>query len=171
MHTSQRLTLRPVTPEDAKDLFAIYGDPATNLFNPAGPFPNQTYADQTLDKWIAHWQQHGFGYWALTLTGSDEVVGFGGLTVRQVNQQDFINLGYRFATVAWGKGLATEFATWAIDFGFQQLAMTEISATVRENHLASQKVLSKAGMQCTGMILDVEGFQPSLFYTLSRGGA
>lgn len=46
--------------------------------------------------------------------------------------------------------------------------MTEISATVRENHLASQKVLIKAGMRCTGMILDVEGFQPSLFFTVRQ---
>ncbi|MEN4888020.1 GNAT family N-acetyltransferase [Erwinia billingiae] len=168
MHSSPRLTLRPVTSADAQALFAIYGDPATNLFNPAGPFSSQQVADEVLDKWLAHWQQFGFGNWALTLTGSDEVIGFGGLTVRQVNQQDFINLGYRFSTVAWGKGLATEFARWAVDFGFRQLGMTEISATVRENHLASQKVLIKAGMRCTGMILDVEGFQPSLFFTVRQ---
>lgn len=104
MHSSQRLTLRPVISADAQALFAIYGDPATNLFNPAGPFSSQQVADEVLDKWLAHWQQFGFGNWALTLTGSDEVIGFGGLTVRQVNQQDFINLGYRFSTVAWEKG-------------------------------------------------------------------
>ncbi|HGY3899768.1 TPA: GNAT family N-acetyltransferase, partial [Klebsiella aerogenes] len=36
---STRLYLRPVTKFDLDDLFRIYGDPATNTFNPAGPYP------------------------------------------------------------------------------------------------------------------------------------
>lgn len=44
---SERLTLRPVTKSDVDDLFRIYGDPATDTFNPAGPYPNQTHARQS----------------------------------------------------------------------------------------------------------------------------
>ncbi|HEN1476636.1 TPA: GNAT family N-acetyltransferase [Klebsiella pneumoniae] len=54
------------------------------------------------------------------------------------------NLGYRLSTEAWGKGLATEFAIYAIKFGFDVIKLTEISAVVRENHLASQKVLQSS---------------------------
>lgn len=34
---THRLRLRPVMAEDVVDLYRIYGDPATNTFNPAGP--------------------------------------------------------------------------------------------------------------------------------------
>ena len=39
-----RLRLRPVTESDVDDLFRIYGSPATNTFNPAGPYPNRAHA-------------------------------------------------------------------------------------------------------------------------------
>ncbi|MCD8672342.1 GNAT family N-acetyltransferase, partial [Klebsiella pneumoniae] len=35
-----RLYLRRVNASDIDDLFRIYGDPATNTFNPAGPYPD-----------------------------------------------------------------------------------------------------------------------------------
>ncbi|WP_412034002.1 GNAT family N-acetyltransferase [Rahnella victoriana] len=59
-------------------------------------------------------------------------------------------LGYRFATSAWGKGLATEFASASLNTGMEKLGITRISATVRENHLASQRVLQKIGMEKVG---------------------
>lgn len=58
LYTS-RLLLRPVAQEDLGDLFAIYGDPATNTFNPAGPYPDIAYTQTVLDRWLAHWQSTG----------------------------------------------------------------------------------------------------------------
>jgi hypothetical protein len=34
---ASRLIYRQPQPEDVQRLFAIFGDPQTNLFNPAGP--------------------------------------------------------------------------------------------------------------------------------------
>ncbi|WP_239685789.1 GNAT family N-acetyltransferase, partial [Enterobacter roggenkampii] len=45
-----RLYLRPVTESDLDDLFRIYGDPATNTFNPAGPYPDIKHAKNVLGK-------------------------------------------------------------------------------------------------------------------------
>ncbi|HBR7649136.1 GNAT family N-acetyltransferase [Klebsiella pneumoniae] len=77
------------------------------------------------------------------------------------------NLGYRLSTEAWGKGLATEFAIYAIKFGFDVIKLTEISAVVRENHLASQKVLQKSGLRYVKEIHDVKDAPPSLLYSIS----
>ncbi len=68
---------------------------------------------------------------------------------------------------AWGKGLATEFAIYAIKFGFDVIKLTEISAVVRENHLASQKVLQKSGLRYVKEIHDVKDAPPSLLYSIS----
>lgn len=64
---THRLHLRPVMASDVDDLYRIYGDPATNTFNPAGPYPNIDYAEVVLRRWLAHWQTHGFGNWAISM--------------------------------------------------------------------------------------------------------
>ena len=148
---TSRLLLRPVADADLYSLFAIYGDPQTNLFNPRGPLPDRAAAQEKLSGWLREWPEHGFGHWAITLNHKpDEVIGFGGLGVREGYENHRVFLGYRFATTAWGKGLATEFASVALNTGFEKLGIPLISATVRENHLASQRVLEKIGMQKVG---------------------
>ncbi|WP_228288804.1 GNAT family N-acetyltransferase, partial [Klebsiella quasipneumoniae] len=106
---THRLRLRPVMAEDVADLYRIYGDPATNTFNPAGPYPDIDYASTVIQRWLAHWHDRGFGNWAISARDAPEkIIGFGGLTIRRYNDVTLNNLGYRFATEAWGKGLATE---------------------------------------------------------------
>ncbi|MHB5218523.1 aldo/keto reductase [Klebsiella pneumoniae] len=121
--------LRPVISSDLNDLFKIYGDPATNTFNPAGPYPNIDHAKMVMNRWLDHWQTHSFGNWAISpLTNPEKIIGFGGLGIRNYDDIVINNLGYRLSTEAWGKGLATEFAIYAIKFGFDVIKLTEISA-------------------------------------------
>lgn len=163
---TNRLYLRPVLVSDVTDLFKIYGDPATNTFNPAGPYPDIDYAKTVLHRWLDHWQIHGFGNWAISPCDKPEkIIGFGGLSIRSYNDLMINNLGYRFSTDAWGKGLATEFATSAMRYGFTGIKLTEISAVVRADHLASQKVLEKSGMSYIKDIYDIKDAPPSLLYS------
>ncbi|WP_114447001.1 GNAT family N-acetyltransferase [Klebsiella pneumoniae] len=165
---TNRLYLRPVISSDLNDLFKIYGDPATNTFNPAGPYPNIDHAKMVMNRWLDHWQTHSFGNLAISLlTNPEKIIGFGGLGIRNYDDIVINNLGYRLSTEAWGKGLATEFAIYAIKFGFDVIKLTEISAVVRENHLASQKVLQKSGLRYVKEIHDVKDAPPSLLYSIS----
>ncbi len=155
---TNRLYLRPVISSDADDLFKIYGDPATNTFNPAGPYPSIDHAKTVLNSWLDHWQTQGFGNWAISLLADPEkIIGFGGLRIRSYGDLVVNNLGYRFST---------EFASRTIKFGFEESKLTEISAVVRDNHLASQKVLEKTGLRFIKKIHDVEDAPPSLLYSI-----
>lgn len=78
-----------------------------------------------------------------------------------------MNLGYRFSTESWGKGLATEFAKYAVGYGFDVLKLAEISAVVRPNHLASQKILTKAGLRFSRNIHDVKNEPASMLFTVT----
>jgi len=165
--TSSRLFLRPVEPTDVQRLFAIYGDPKTNMFNPAGPFPDLAFAEEVLNRWLAHWQSFPFGNWAICLREHpDEVIGFGGLSVREFAGKPVNNLGYRLAKEAWGNGFATEFARRVIAYGFDECQLPVIDAAVRQDHIASQQVLEKAGLRCYGQVHDVPGAPASLVYEL-----
>ncbi|MGC0787334.1 GNAT family N-acetyltransferase [Pantoea agglomerans] len=165
---TSRLHLRPVISSDADELFRIYGDPATNTFNPAGPYPDIDYARDVLARWIKHWKDSGFGNWAISLKDNPErIIGFGGLSIRIHADTAINNLGYRFSVESWGKGLATEFANHAVNYGFGELKLPEISALVRANHLASQKVLVNAGLRYVQDIHDVRNTPASMLFTLT----
>lgn len=166
---TDRLALRPVTKRDVEDLFRIHGDPATNIFNPAGPYPDLEYAQSVLTRWLAHWAEHGFGQWAITeKQHPQKVIGFGGLSIRSYAGVAINNLGYRFETAAWGKGYATEFACFAVEHGFTAFNLAEIAAVVRPNHLVSQNVLKKSGLRFSREIHDVDNAPPSLMFALTR---
>ncbi|MGT9179369.1 aldo/keto reductase [Klebsiella pneumoniae] len=129
---------------------------------------NIDHAKMVMNRWLDHWQTHSFGNWAISpLTNPEKIIGFGGLGIRNYDDIVINNLGYRLSTEAWGKGLATEFAIYAIKFGFDVIKLTEISAVVRENHLASQKVLQKSGLRYVKEIHDVKDAPPSLLYSIS----
>ncbi|WP_146001256.1 hypothetical protein [Chimaeribacter arupi] len=53
--SSQRRLLRPISFADTDDLFRTYGDPQTNQFNPAGPYPDIHYARAAIARWLEHW--------------------------------------------------------------------------------------------------------------------
>jgi ribosomal-protein-alanine N-acetyltransferase len=77
---STRIAVCQPTMQDVDCLFRIYGDPRTNMFNPAGPMRSPADASDTMARWLSGWAEFGFGAWAVSLTGeSNQVVDFGGL--------------------------------------------------------------------------------------------
>jgi RimJ/RimL family protein N-acetyltransferase len=173
MHkTTARLVLRPPVPDDLDSLFAIYGDPATNRFNPSGPLSSIEQAQWLLDGWMAHWKAHGYGQWVIcTRESPNEIIGFGGIDARRYLTVERLNLGYRFGTQAWGKGFATELSQAALDCAFAELNVPEVFAVVRPHHQASIRVLEKVGMLHIDTLDDVPGQAASLVYRLRREDA
>ncbi|HEX5685821.1 MAG TPA: GNAT family N-acetyltransferase [Ideonella sp.] len=170
--STARLVLRQPVAADVAHLFAIYGDPATNTFNPFGPHPSIEKSRSVLDAWIDHWAERGFGQWAVaTKQEPERVIGFGGVAFRKYLEADALNLGYRLAVSAWGQGYATELARAALDFALQVLRQPEVFAIVRPINAPSIRVLEKIGMQRIGTLDDVPGQAPSYLYGARRDGA
>jgi len=169
MTTTARLILRAPKAEDLTRLFAIYGDPATHQFNPAGPLTELRQAETLLEGWLKHWREHGYGQWAIaTREAPDQVIGFGGIALYHYLDDERLNLGYRFDTAAWGKGYATELGTAALAFAFADLNAEQVFALVRPAHSASIGVLEKIGMQRFDVLDDVPGQPQSLVYLARR---
>ncbi|MEN5152172.1 GNAT family N-acetyltransferase [Pseudomonas orientalis] len=158
-----RLVYRAPVPEDLEQLFAIFGDPRTNLFNPAGPMAGIEDARRLLGRWIEQWSCEGYGWWAIARRESPEqIIGFGGIAPLDYLTVRRINLGYRFAVQAWGQGYATEVGRDALALAFDTLGVPEVFGLVRPDHAASIRVLKKIGMQPFGLLDDVPGQAPSL---------
>ena len=93
-----------------------------------------------------HFAAHGFGLWAVEITGVAPFAGFIGLAIPKFEAHftPCVEIGWRLAAEYWGNGYAPEGARAALAFGFK--ASEEIvSFTVPEN-LASRRVMEKIGM-------------------------
>lgn len=96
----------------------------------------------------AHFEQHGFGLWAVEIVEVAPFAGFVGLSVPRFEASftPCVEIGWRLAAEHWGRGVATEAARRALDFGFTELGLKEIlSFTVPENR-RSRRVMEKIGM-------------------------
>lgn len=135
--------------DDIDAIFAIHADPATNRFNPA---PSMTYRDQAVEmlrKWEADWDENGFGYWTVcSVAGAEHpIVGFSGIRYWVWRDRKVLNLYYRFAPVAWGKGLATEAALEAVSLWRAHLSHDPIMAYTKPENMPSQRTALRAGLE------------------------
>lgn len=162
---TERLILRLPAPADLAAFFAIFGDPRTNAHNPNGPCTDIAAASNMLAVRTAHWRRYGFGQWAIVARERPGVViGFGGLAWRNYGGVERLNLGYRFAVEAWGRGYATELGVAALRHAAEDLRESPVYALVRPSNLASIRVLEKIGMQRAGDLDDVPGHARSLVF-------
>jgi RimJ/RimL family protein N-acetyltransferase len=92
---------------------------------------------------MAHWDQHGFGLWALR-TKDGEFAGRAGIRHILVDGIDEIEIAYTFKRDLWGQGLASEIAAALTHIGLSQLALPSLIGLVFVEHGASRRVLQKS---------------------------
>lgn len=159
---SPRLRLRDVTPDDAPAFFELDRDPEVMRFL-GGVRSDQTVADvrALLAERVAWYTSSpGLGLGACFVRGSDEFVGWFMLRLRKyrpydangrlLDETEDAELGYRLARRFWGQGYATEMSRALVRHGFDQLALQRVVAFVDAKHLASIRVLEKAGLSLGG---------------------
>jgi RimJ/RimL family protein N-acetyltransferase len=81
---------------------------------------------------------------AVVRTADGQCIGACDLTLEDALTAD---LGYILAREAWGQGYATEIARTLLRAGFVQLGLQRIFAICDIHHLASVRVLEKAGLR------------------------
>lgn len=113
------------------------------------PAPLEPFTDATVDAVLAgdrrHWNEHGFGPWALIDASTGAFVGRGGLAWTDRIGERAVELPWAIVPERWHEGLATEAARAAVDAA-RRLGLPEIvSFTLVENH-ASRRVMERAGL-------------------------
>lgn len=139
---SERLRFREFTLDDAEDLYQLNLDPEVIRYTGDPPFESKETAKQFIHDY-KEYKLNGFGRWAVELISDSRFIGWAGLKINELHK---IDLGYRFHQADWGKGYATEAARSCLQYGFEELAMTEIIARAAKENLASLKVIKKLGM-------------------------
>lgn len=109
---------------------------------------SRAQSDGLIERIEAGFETDGFGLWALEVRATGEFVGFAGLSVPafEARFMPAVEVGWRLARSAWGKGYATEAGAAAIAFGFGEAGLEEIvSFTTISNH-RSRAVMERLGM-------------------------
>jgi len=148
--TTERLLLRPWRPADRDPFAAMNADPEVMRYVGPGSPLTRAQSDELVDAIDAHWEQHGFGLWcAAPREDPDTCIGFVGLAIPSFLPAVLpaVEVGWRLAQPAWGRGLATEGARAALDHGFGPLQLHSIISVIDPENHRSVRVAEKLGMR------------------------
>jgi [ribosomal protein S5]-alanine N-acetyltransferase len=143
---TQRLILREFKQEDTQKLVSILANSKVMKFSPTGIL-SMSQTQEKVESFITSYKKYGFGKWAVILKESSELIGYCGIAVETIDYQDEREIGYRFDSKFWGKGLATEAASAALEYGFEKFQLPYILGIVEPSNTASVRVLEKVNMK------------------------
>lgn len=144
---TERLTLRQFTPHDRASMATINGDPTVMEYFPAPMTRPQS--DALMDRIAAHWQINNFGYFAVDIRETGQLIGFTGLAhpPYETPFSPCVEIGWRLTPNAWGKGYAHEAATACLSWGFDDLSLQEIVSFTYEGNMRSRRLMTRLGME------------------------
>ncbi|MDR0839083.1 MAG: GNAT family N-acetyltransferase [Oscillospiraceae bacterium] len=145
---TERLILRRFDDSDFGALFAIMKKPEVMYAWEAGFHKHE--AQKWLKNQYARYQKDGYGYFAVTLKGTGELIGQAGLMKSEVNDEKVTEIGYIFDNKYWGKGYALEAARACVELAFGEYGLDKLYATIRPGNAASVRLAEKLGMSKAG---------------------
>jgi RimJ/RimL family protein N-acetyltransferase len=143
---TERLLMRRWRASDREPFAAINADEHVMELMPGTL--KRAESDAYLDSIEQHFDEHGFGLWALQLRDGGELIGLTGLNMVAFDAHftPAVEIGWRLAHSAWGHGYASEAARIALRVGFEQACLAEIVSMTSELNTRSQAVMEQIGM-------------------------
>jgi RimJ/RimL family protein N-acetyltransferase len=138
-----RLRGEPIGPEHRDGLIAMLGDPrvGATLGGVAGP----AEVDRQIASMVAHWQEHGFGWYAFSDRETGAIVARGGPHAAHVGGRDEIEIGWTVVPERRGEGLATELGAASLEVAFGPLGLVDVVSFTLPDNRASRRVMEKLG--------------------------
>src|SRR4051794_31548393 len=146
MIETERLLLRAWQPSDAAPFAALNADPEVTRYL-RGPM-RRDESDELVARIRGHWQQHGFGLYALEIKETGAFAGFVGLAIPSFLPEVLpaVEVGWRLAREHWGNGYATEGARASLTHGFGELGLRQIISLIDPRNTASVRVAERLEM-------------------------
>jgi RimJ/RimL family protein N-acetyltransferase len=157
--TTSRLLLRRWRDDDVSAMAAINADPEVMRWIGDGTVADHEATAAATARVERHWEEHGFGLFAVEIRATGELAGFTGLNIPRSLPEIMpaVEIGWRLGRSHWGRGLATEAARAALDFGFTDRGLDRIVAIHQVGNDASERIMRKLGMHPDREITDGRG--------------
>jgi RimJ/RimL family protein N-acetyltransferase len=140
---TERLELRPFTPDDAAGWHAIWGDPEVIWWGASDSFEKSRASLERLIAKEATWPE-GLGWLAVYRRGEDEIIG--DVLLQPAPFVEGIEIGWHFRKHAWSRGFATEAARAVLERCLEDGVCDRIYAIVAIENGRSLRVAEKLGM-------------------------
>jgi RimJ/RimL family protein N-acetyltransferase len=161
---TERLALRRFRRDDMDAIFAIIGDDVAMQYYPK-TF-NRSDAVQWIERNLRRYREHGYGLFAVTLKGSDDVIGDCGVIKQDVEGETRLEVGYHFRRDQWGHGYATEAARACMGLAFHAFGADKVISLIRPENLPSRRVAERNGMKLERQVTHYG--LPHLVYAMKR---
>lgn len=162
--TSPRLRARRPLAADLPYVIATDSDWAIQATT-SGAIQTLEQSHARMKKWLALWNEHGFGFWIFTDEAGNDV-GHAGLFVSSLNPSE-IELGYALKPAYWGCGYGTEMASAVLRVGFDVLDMRKIIAVIQPQNRASRHIAEKCGLALAAEFIHIDG-NPRVCYAIDH---
>lgn len=155
---TERLVLRPLTPEDAPMMYANWAsDPAVTRFLRWEPHRDEAATRELLSAWAELYQNPDYYQWAMVEKATGQV--FGSISIFTTSSvepdQDpwtgfdhtggVWEVGYCIGKNWWNKGFTTEALKAVVDYWFRNTDGSWLACSHAAENPASGRVMEKAG--------------------------
>lgn len=172
---TERLLLRRWRDDDRGPFARMNADPQVMRWFPSTL--DEAQSDALVDRQIEHHDEHDWGLWAVEVIASERFIGFVGLARDEMSPWvgPSVEIGWRLAHEAWGRGYATEAARRALAYAFSTLGLDEVVSFTSRGNVASRRVMQRLGLRRDPtrdfdhprLALDHE-LSPHVFYVIDR---
>ena len=145
---TERLTMRPHTPQDFAACAAMWADPAVVRHISGKPSTREESWSRLL-RYAGHWAAMNFGFWAVHETASGSFIGDVGLSEfrREIvpSIEGTAEAGWVLVSQAHGKGYATEAVRAALGWYENAYGYGRTVCMIAPYNFASLRVAEKCG--------------------------
>jgi len=146
----KRVRLRGPTPDDADDLFALFSDPEVMRYWSRAPMRERGEAEGLIGDMLEAFSKRDLINWVIV--GHDDRV-IGTTTLFHFDPRHRrAEVGYALRSDHWGRGIASEAVSLAIDWALQALDLHRIEADIDPRNDASRRVLERLGFCSEGVL-------------------
>jgi RimJ/RimL family protein N-acetyltransferase len=144
--TTPRLLLRRWRPDDLEPFAAMNADPRVMEF--FQKCATRDESDAMAARIQAHFDEKGFGLWAVEIPGVAPFAGFIGLYTPsfEAHFTPCVEIGWRLAVLFWSHGYATEGAAAVLRFAFDAIQLPEVVSMTAVINVRSWRVMERVGM-------------------------
>lgn len=167
VHLPQGVLLCDIGVHDAPGLHRVHADPRVYAHDPSETHPHLEYTRTFLAPFLAHWVDHGFGYWTVlapepwwpsgvegprTHDDGRRIVGLGGIQTFDLEATRVLNVYFRLAPEAQGRGLGTLVLRAALACAAAVQPQLDVVVRTRPANLAARRTALRVGFADAGTV-------------------
>ncbi|WP_407272862.1 GNAT family N-acetyltransferase [Radiobacillus sp. PE A8.2] len=148
---TERLVLRKVRAEDAKDIFTYASNDAVSQFVTWNSHQSLSDTQTFIDFILQEYEDENLACWGIVLKENNRLIG----TIDFVDwdtKNKVGEIGYVLSEEYWAQGIMTEAAIEVVNFGFKRMNLVRIQARCFVDNIGSETVMRKIGMRYEGTV-------------------